>query len=781
MTVQNSDGRDQYVATAGQTVFPYTFEIVSKDDITVVQNDTILAEGTNYSLTGVGSDTGGNMTLAVGATAGDIITTYRSMALERTTDYQNSGDFLAAEVNDDFDRLWLALQQGQEVGSRAIVKPVVDAASINMTLPEAALRFNSFLGFDATGAVTVVPAGDPGSPDSIIRQQFTGNGSTTVFTLSFDMKTFGAALQVYIDGVHQTQGTYTVSGTALTFTEAPPVDAGIEVVFVRVTSIGETDASLVSYTPAGSGAVATTVQDKLDERINVEDFGAQGLSTSVDTAATQAAITRAVATGALFIYCELPALKLSAMDFQGVGIKGSGTDLAAVAGISNIGRLENCIVRGLSTDTGLNHSVPQQIGLSPKAIYKDSADKLSIIMKRKTGGFIKAEHVYNSFTSGSSDAGGASETWRLANTRHLSACYVYKQTSSSETAGAWGAPQNMLFGQAFPAGTVQGKAVTFRAASAVDAEISWEIEASSVGEVRQLAIYSTGGSSSTVELYVNGVLQRSFSAVLVGTNYILPVKFECTVMGTNTIKLKKVGGVFLNVIGVDYYNLDETPSAAIADTLSYGDYNKKYTTGTGAQEYAFFSVAQQKWMGQVHGGETASVAAILTVDGVVTPIPVTDEHFIVCDALSLYQQSRMQVGSDYMDVKTTYNYAADSSVYFTCSMEGNATVDKAYTTMSTTNETFDEVSFPFVQRLVPNKNLLLRTNAVTQFNRFTGQRLTTSLTLYPMGGNTGANMTANGPYVALVAGSYAKLYYGPVTDSPTTLTKLGHSIERIFE
>lgn len=265
MTVQNSDGRDQYVATAGQTVFPYTFEIVSKDDITVVQNDTILAEGTNYSLTGVGSDTGGNITLAVGATAGDIITTYRSMALERTTDYQNSGDFLAAEVNDDFDRLWLALQQGQEVGSRAIVKPVVDAASINMTLPEASLRLNSYLGFDSTGAVTVTAAGDPSSPDTIVRQQFTGDGVKTVFTLFFDTGNFSTAMQLYVDGVHQTVNTYTTSGTTLTFTEAPPVDSDIEAVFVKVTNIGETTARLVSFDPTGTGVTATNVQDAIDQ------------------------------------------------------------------------------------------------------------------------------------------------------------------------------------------------------------------------------------------------------------------------------------------------------------------------------------------------------------------------------------------------------------------------------------------------------------------------------------------------------------------------------------
>ena len=61
-------------------------------------------------------------------------------------------------------------------------------------------------------------------------QNFTGTGSQAIFTLS------GSSLGenytfVYINGVYQNKNTYTVSGTTLTFSEAPPITSKIEVMF----------------------------------------------------------------------------------------------------------------------------------------------------------------------------------------------------------------------------------------------------------------------------------------------------------------------------------------------------------------------------------------------------------------------------------------------------------------------------------------------------------------------------------------------------------------------
>jgi hypothetical protein len=61
-------------------------------------------------------------------------------------------------------------------------------------------------------------------------QNFTGTGSQVIFTLS--SASLGENFTfVYINGVYQQKNTYTVSGTTLTFSTAPPYTSSIEVMF----------------------------------------------------------------------------------------------------------------------------------------------------------------------------------------------------------------------------------------------------------------------------------------------------------------------------------------------------------------------------------------------------------------------------------------------------------------------------------------------------------------------------------------------------------------------
>lgn len=67
------------------------------------------------------------------------------------------------------------------------------------------------------------------------------------------------------------------------------------------------NASQIVYNPAGTGAVATTVQTKLRETVSVKDFGAVGNGIADDTAAIQAAIN----SGADNIYAPAGSYKIT--------------------------------------------------------------------------------------------------------------------------------------------------------------------------------------------------------------------------------------------------------------------------------------------------------------------------------------------------------------------------------------------------------------------------------------------------------------------------------------
>ena len=73
-----------------------------------------------------------------------------------------------------------------------------------------------------------------------LNQQFTGDGSTTAFTLTSAPGSENNT-QIYINGVYQQKTDYTVSGTTLTFDTAPTSGDIIEVNSFTVTNLGNSD------------------------------------------------------------------------------------------------------------------------------------------------------------------------------------------------------------------------------------------------------------------------------------------------------------------------------------------------------------------------------------------------------------------------------------------------------------------------------------------------------------------------------------------------------------
>jgi hypothetical protein len=150
VTVSAQTPYNPYVGNGVTTVFPYQFKILDEADIAVYVDGVLKTLGVDYTVSGVGADTGGDITFLAAPGNTLSVSLVREMEVVRSTDYQQQGDFNAGTVNPDFDRAILLLQDVQTQLGRSIRTPADEVGTIP-TLPSIDDRAGLFMGFDANG------------------------------------------------------------------------------------------------------------------------------------------------------------------------------------------------------------------------------------------------------------------------------------------------------------------------------------------------------------------------------------------------------------------------------------------------------------------------------------------------------------------------------------------------------------------------------------------------------------------------------------------------------
>lgn len=165
-----------HVGNGITVTFAYSCQVLLAADLKLYVDDVLITSG--FTVSGIGALTGGSITFDIAPISLAKVRIERVITLERTTDYQQNGDFLSRVVNPDFNRLWMALQQqGTDIGRSILVSKSEAATGLGpYVLPPISERANNLLSFDENGIpVVAAPVAQSATALQILYATFNGS------------------------------------------------------------------------------------------------------------------------------------------------------------------------------------------------------------------------------------------------------------------------------------------------------------------------------------------------------------------------------------------------------------------------------------------------------------------------------------------------------------------------------------------------------------------------------------------------------------------------------
>jgi hypothetical protein len=160
MTISSTTVKVSYSGNGSTTVFAYTFKILDDDEIQVIirsstGTETVKTKTTHYTVSGVGSSAGGNITFLTAPTSTQTVVLRRLTTQTQETDYVANDPFPANSHEDALDIVTMVAQEIQEELGRAIKLSKTNTMTSTEFTVAAADRANKILAFDTNGEISV--------------------------------------------------------------------------------------------------------------------------------------------------------------------------------------------------------------------------------------------------------------------------------------------------------------------------------------------------------------------------------------------------------------------------------------------------------------------------------------------------------------------------------------------------------------------------------------------------------------------------------------------------
>jgi len=375
MTVSSSTNKVSYSGNGSLTTFAYTFKIFDQDDLTVILRaadgtETTQTITTHYTVSGVGSASGGNVVFGTAPASGVTVVIIREQPLTQGLDLVANDPFPAESLEEALDKVVFMTQKHEEELSRAIKASRTNTLTGSEFTISATDRANKIFAFDGSGNVSITQAigifkGNWGASTSYVVRDIVKDTSTNNIFIANTAHTSSGSQPLTTNTDSAKWDLLVDAASATTSATAAAASATTATTKASEAATSATTATTKASEAATSATNAAASFDSGDGEMKVWNGSA---FITITVAASNQTNINAVAANSSNIN-TVAGVASNVTTVAGIAsdvttVAADGTDIGAVAGgISNVNTVASAI-SNVNTVAGISANISTVAGIS---------------------------------------------------------------------------------------------------------------------------------------------------------------------------------------------------------------------------------------------------------------------------------------------------------------------------------------------------------------------------------------------------------------------------------